>query len=699
MRRVRSPFVDGTHTMRIRRLSAAAAALFLGTAALAAPTPPPAGAATPVSVTVNAREGLATVPTTALGINDAIWDSQLGTTAVSDLLKGAGVRMIRYPGGSYGDIYHWQDNTAPGGYVAPNTDFDTFMASVRRVGAQPMIIANYGTGTPDEAAAWVKYANVTKGYGAKYWAIGNENYGNGHYGASWEADNHADKSPTEYANEVVAYSDAMKAVDPSIKVGAVLTMPANWPDGLVGSGDTDTWNKTVLSIAGSKIDFVDVHWYPGASNASELLAKPHQLDDALYLLHKEIADGTGGRTLGISFTETNVAANDPGSGGLGPDTQPGALYLAEAYSGLLQNGVFTVDWWDVHNGIGTVSTVAGQTDYGDFGVLSSGACTSDGSTCEPPLNTPFAPYHALTMMSDFVHPGDQFIAAGTDEPLVSAHAVRRANGDLAVLLVNKDPDNAHAVSIAYAGYRPSAAAPTVYSFGNGDSSVSSAQSGTAASQTLAPYSLTTVVLHPASAPTALAAPGQPTVGQVTDTTATISWPAGSAVKYEVYRQNGTRNEELGETTGTSLTVGNLSPGTRYTINVLARDAAGNQSAPSAPLTFTTGSPATSPCTVSFTDSNDWSSGYVANITITNNGPAAIDGWTLTYDWPTEWQQFGSGWNANWSQTGRTVKATSVDSNASLAAGAGTTIGLVANYNGPNILPTVFSLNGTVCHTS
>jgi chitodextrinase len=682
--------------MRIRRLSAAAAALSLGTALLAAASPPQAGAATPVSVTVNAKEGLATVPDTALGVNDAIWDSQLGTTAVSDRLKSAGVRMIRYPGGSYGDIYHWQDNSAPGGYVAPGTDFDTFMASVRRVGAQPMIIANYGTGTPEEAAAWVKYANVTKGYGAKYWTVGNENYGNGHYGANWEADNHTDKSPTEYANEVVAYADAMKAVDPTVKIGAVLTMPANWPDGLVASGDSATWNNTVLSIAGSKIDFVDVHWYPGGSNPAELLTKPQQLNDALYLLRKEITDNTGGRNLAISFTETNVSASTDGS--LGVDTQPGALYLAEAYSGLLANGVFTVDWWDVHNGLGPISTVAGQTDYGDFGILSSGNCTSDGATCEPPLNTPFAPYHALSMMNDFVHPGDQFVAAGTDQSLVTAHAVRRPNGDLAVLLVNKDPDNAQTVSIDYEGYKPSAAVPTVYSYGNGDTSVSSAQSGTAGSQTLPPYSLTTLVLHPASPPAALAAPGQPTASQITDRTATISWPSTSAAKYEIHRQNGTINEELGETSGTSFTVRNLTPGTRYTVNVLARDKAGNLSAPSLPLTFTTGSPATSPCTVRFTDANDWASGYVANLDITNNGPAALNGWTLTYTWPTGWQQYSSGWNATWSQTDRTVKATSVDFNAQLAAGATTSIGLVANYTGPNILPTVFTLNGTVCHT-
>src|SRR5438876_335345 len=83
------------------------------------------------------------------------------------------------------------------------------------------------------AAAWVRYANVTKHYGVTYWTIGNELYGNGHYGANWEADNHADKSPTGYANGVVAFADAMKAVDPTVKIGAVLTMPANWPDAVV----------------------------------------------------------------------------------------------------------------------------------------------------------------------------------------------------------------------------------------------------------------------------------------------------------------------------------------------------------------------------------------------------------------------------------------------------------------------------------
>lgn len=145
------------------------------------------------------------------------------------LLRNAGISAVRYPGGSYGDGYHWQTHTVEGGgYVAPNTDFDGYVATVRAAGSQPIVIANYGSGTAQEAAEWVRYANITKGYGIRYWEIGNEIYGNGHYGAQWELDNHPSKSPRTYATHLVEYASAMKAVDPTIKTGAVLTTPNNW---------------------------------------------------------------------------------------------------------------------------------------------------------------------------------------------------------------------------------------------------------------------------------------------------------------------------------------------------------------------------------------------------------------------------------------------------------------------------------------
>jgi hypothetical protein len=656
----------------------------------AVPAAPPvalaAEGAAPVEVVVDARAGLEKVDDLAIGVNHAIWDAQLGTPEVADLMRAAGVGAMRYPGGSYSDIYHWRTHTAPGGYVAPDTDFDHFMAGVRRAGAAPIVTANYGTGTPQEAADWVRYANIEKGYGVRYWEIGNELYGNGHYGSQWEADDHPDKSPAQYATLVRDYARAMKAVDPTIRIGAVLTTPGEWPDGITATGDAGTWNQVVLSIAGPEVDFGIVHWYPSGESGPEVLPKTDRISDAVRMV-REQARRYAGKDIGVAMTELNTS--------YGRNTQPGALFAADAYATLTANGVFTTDWWNVHNGIERVSTIAGHTDFHDYGLLSSGTCTEDGSACEPSLNTPFAPYHALAMLSRFAGPGDQLLAATASDPLVRVHAARRTDGSLSVMLVNQDPDAAKEVALAYAGYRPGGAA-LVLAFGNGDTGITTS-SGTSGRATLPPYSLTTLLLRPAAQENLPAAPGRPSAADVTDRSATLTWPAAAAgVKYELRGRVDGTSQQWGETTGTSFTVGNLAPGTRYTVNVLARDGAGRVSWASAPLTFRTTAPPASACAVRFTETTNWGNGFVADIAITNTGSDPIGSWALTFGWPTTWQRLDSGWNATWSQEGRTVRAANTEDNRTLAPGATTTIGFVGSYQGPNVTPVLFALNGTLC---
>jgi len=102
--------------------------------------------------------------------------------------------------------------------------------------------------------------------------------------------------------------------------------------------------------------------------------------------------------------------------------------------------------------------------------------------------------------------------------------------------------------------------------------------------------------------------------------------------------------------------------------------------------------------VKYADTNDWGNGYVGSVDITNTGTQPIAGWELRFGWPTSYQSFGGGWNGNWSDEGANgLRVTNLDWNATLAAAGGTTqIGLVGNYNGPNILPTLFRLNGVLC---
>jgi cellulase/cellobiase CelA1 len=188
---------------------------------------------------------------------------------------------------------------------------------------------------------------------------------------------------------------------------------------------------------------------------------------------------------------------------------------------------------------------------------------------------------------------------------------------------------------------------------------------------------------------------------VTDTKATISWPAssgGAVTRYEVYRQFGTDSELLGESTSTSATLNNLVPGTGYTINVLATDQSGRLSLPSLPVTFTTGSPASASCSVAYLVTQGWGSGFISNVSITNTGPSTINGWTLTFAFPASSESVSSGWNGNWTESGNNVHVTSLDWDATLAPNGGNSvdIGFVGSNSGAYPSPASFSLNGTVC---
>ncbi|QKW18523.1 cellulose binding domain-containing protein [Kitasatospora sp. NA04385] len=680
-------------------LALAAAALPLSAPVASAADPAPAG---DTAVTVNASAGLGAVGAAALGVNTAIWDAHMNDPRVVSLYRQAGVGALRYPGGSYSDIYHWVDNTAPGGYVAPGTGFDAFMGTVKASGAQPILIANYGSGTAQEAADWVRYANVTKGYGAKYWEIGNEIYGNGVYGNGWENDAHADKSPDQYAREVKAYAAAMKAVDPTVRIGAVLTMPGNWPDGIVASGDSGDWNHTVLAAVAHDVDFVSVHWYPNAGGGDQALAAVRQLPGELREV-RNLLDryaGADSPNIGIAMTEVN---SESGNGAL--TSRPNGLFAAEAMSTALENGVFSVDWWDTHNGVGPITTVGGETDYGDMGLLSSGGC--NGNVCEPAVNTPFAPYYGIESLGALSDPGDTMLASAASGSEVSSHAVLRADGDLSVLLLNKSSGTAHTVDLRYQGFTADASAPAVRRWAPGDDGlVDATGTATSSSVTLAPYSITVLTVHPkpGTGPSSatVGAPGTPRTTSVGAGTVALSWPAatGAVDRYEVYEQLGTTVQLLGSSTGTSATLYNLPPGSRHTVNVLARDRAGHLSRPSAPLTFTTGTPGDSTCTVSYQVTAGWGNGFVASVVVSNPGPANLDGWTLDFDWPSTGQSVGSWWNANVTSTGQHVRVTNGEYNGHLAPNGGNSadFGFVGNNNGANPSPTVFRLNGTVCRT-
>lgn len=409
-----------------------------------------AKASNTIAVDVNAAQSLGTVSNVANGVNTATFDGHLNDGAVIPALTGASIDALRYPGGSTADAYHWQTNTTVDGlgYANPNNGFDDFMGIAQKTGASPIITVNYGSGTAQEAAAWVKYANVTKHYGVKYWELGNEVSGDGTYGSQWEHEEKP-KGATTYANNIADYITQMKAVDPSIKVGAVLNTYNSWPDGLVATkyGDTADWNTTVLKRDGSKLDFVIIHYYPTSNSEAGLLGQYKNIASLISHTRAEINQyaGSNAANIQIMITETDSSYEY--------DSVPAALYAADSYMTFLQNGVENIDWWDLHNGPGSTSSTLpdGLTEFGDGGLLSSGGCA--GAVCEPAANTPFPAYYGLQAVGAFATPGAEMVATTSSNDTVTSYAVKTATG-MNLMLVNHSAQTSEPVSVNYAGFNP-----------------------------------------------------------------------------------------------------------------------------------------------------------------------------------------------------------------------------------------------------
>ena len=184
---------------------------------------------------------------------------------VIDALRDAKCSIVRWPGGCFSQAYHWKNGIGPKREPSwdmawrcedPNTfGTDEYVKWCRKVGCEPYICANAGTGTGEEMGEWVQYCNlpdagwgrrrVANGhpepYAVRYWNIGNEN-GGGHEIAR--------RSAEEWGPLVREGAKMMRAADPSIFiVGA-------------GSPKTEAWNKSLLTTAGHLIDMISVHSYP-----------------------------------------------------------------------------------------------------------------------------------------------------------------------------------------------------------------------------------------------------------------------------------------------------------------------------------------------------------------------------------------------------------------------------------------------------
>ncbi len=133
---------------------------------------------------------------------------------------------------------------------------------------------------------------------------------------------------------------------------------------------------------------------------------------------------------------------------------------------------------------------------------------------------------------------------------------------------------------------------------------------------------------------------------------------------------------------------------RRTAALLAGALVVSSGAVAAALTTGSAEAAASGCSVQYSVSTQWDTGFTASVTITNNG-------SPTTSWQLGWSFAGNqtvtqGWNATITQSGSAVNAASLSYNGAIATGGTVNFGFNGSYSGTNTAPTSFTLNGVTC---
>jgi hypothetical protein len=221
------------------------------------------------------------------------------------------------------------------------------------VGAEPILqvplVANNvdrGPATAQTAADMVTYANVTKGYGVKYWEIGNEpDLYSGDLGGGLPV-----ATPAGYCAQFTTYVAAMKAANASAAGGVPLVFL-----GPEISQPNVVWLTTFLDACKDDVDIVAVHRYPfgGAETSrqgalSDVATFRSDMQATRAAVQAHARPGTP-----LAVTESNISydymlsAYTPVSLAAGPGSFYAAMWTADIMGAALENDLWTFAFWNI----------------------------------------------------------------------------------------------------------------------------------------------------------------------------------------------------------------------------------------------------------------------------------------------------------------------------------------------------------------
>jgi hypothetical protein len=395
------------------------------------------------------------------GTNVSLWsrrpimENQAFQQAIRDWHPGS----IRIPGGSWSNEYYWNGNGVRIGNGHSIENFDTTKQRadgtwevdysdykpgfrlhgearhlsdyhgdldvkvqhdwIRSLGTEAMVTVNVGSGTPEVAAEWVKWANEKQGYGVRLWEVGNEL--NGDWELGHRLPDGSSMTGMVYAQLFKEFAAAMHAVDPNIKLGgpACSDLALDFVEELIRDG-------------GDALDFVSLHAYPvgvNTKNSADKFAAIHDLRDAIHRIDTWIKKYQPERVdeIEIGVTEWNIKVNED------RDTAEliSALWSALWIGAMFEEGVDFANQWDL-------TTYTSEGGHSAFNI--------DESTMTV---KPKAQYWALWMWSNLM--GDQMVSSQLQGNRAVKSFVTRNEEGLQVMLVNTSEDDEFSLRLKLQG--------------------------------------------------------------------------------------------------------------------------------------------------------------------------------------------------------------------------------------------------------
>ncbi|MCO5193776.1 MAG: hypothetical protein M9930_10915 [Anaerolineae bacterium] len=365
---------------------------------------------TPTVIQPPAPGTLVVVPEAKRGpINPYIVGSNYGpwTAVPAGMLDAAfdsGIKVVRFPGGAWGD----RNELKPYQIDA----FFNFVNQIGPDGAGVTINVNLRDGTPEQAAELVRYVNIEKEYGVEYWAIGNEPT---LFAAELEIAGRADDYDTEQFNrEFRVFAEAMRAVDPSIKlIGPELHQFGPVENSNPKDSAGRDWMIEFLKANGDIVDVVSFHRYPlpgsnpnGVFTFEDLQRQSYEWEHTFAYLNALIAEYTG-RDIPIAITEVNSYWSPATQGEVTPDSHYAAIWFAELLGQAIDSDLFMVNHW-----------LLAQAGTG-HGMI-------DRSDVRPS-------YHVFQLFRRF---GSEQVYAESGVEGLSVYAAQREDGALTVVVIN-----------------------------------------------------------------------------------------------------------------------------------------------------------------------------------------------------------------------------------------------------------------------